>query len=45
MKASSSFLVNGQFVIERGETTAALPGRVFKRQGAGRVTAGERAAP
>ena len=38
-------LVNGQFVIERGKTTAALPGRVLRRQRSGAVTGGERAAP
>ena len=38
-------LVNGQFVIERGKTTAALPGRVLRRQGSGAVRAGELAPP
>jgi N-acyl-D-amino-acid deacylase len=38
-------LVNGQFVIDGGKSTAALPGRVLRRQGSVPVARLERAAP
>jgi N-acyl-D-amino-acid deacylase len=38
-------LVNGQFVIEAGKSTTALPGRVLRRQGSAPVARVESAAP